>query len=107
MQCGLLTTTEVAAALPAGSPLSALSSIGASDLCGQRLISYGSHAEGSNSLNDLANLHITIAFQNREFLQVLLPDSMQKYGMVHNLTLEHRAYCAPQTSQSSAARSTS
>lgn len=81
--------------------------MGASDLCRQRLISYGSHAEGSNSLNDLASLHITVAFQNTEFLQVLLPDSVQRYGMVHNLTLEHRAYCARRTSQSSVARSTS
>lgn len=39
----------------------------------------------SNSLNNLANLHVAMAIQNTSYFEVLLPDSVQKYGMVRDL----------------------
>src|SRR5690606_9419186 len=35
---------------------------------------------GGNSLNNLANLHVTMALRNCEFFEVLLPEAAQKYG---------------------------
>ena len=35
---------------------------------------------GGNSLNNVANLHITMAINNCDYFEVLLPDSASKYG---------------------------
>ena len=40
---------------------------------------------GGNSLNNLANLHVTMALRNCEFFEVLLPAAAQKYGMVEDI----------------------
>ncbi|WP_424136227.1 LysR family transcriptional regulator [Roseomonas chloroacetimidivorans] len=45
VQAELLTTTPVIALLPAASPLALRPSVGPADLAGERLISYGSHAD--------------------------------------------------------------
>src|SRR6516164_6818582 len=42
---------------------------------------------GGNSLNNVANLHVIMAIRNTEFFEVLLPDAMQKYGLVQDITL--------------------
>jgi len=41
---------------------------------------------GGNSLNNFANLHVIMAIRNTEFFEVLLPDAMQKYGLVQDIT---------------------
>ena len=40
---------------------------------------------GGNSLNNLANLHVTMALRNCEFFEVLLPETAQKYGMAADI----------------------
>ena len=40
---------------------------------------------GGNSLNNLANLHVTMALRNCEFFEVLLPAAAQKYGMLQDI----------------------
>jgi L-alanine-DL-glutamate epimerase-like enolase superfamily enzyme len=40
---------------------------------------------GGNSLNNFANLHVIMAIRNTEFFEVLLPDAMQKYGLVEDI----------------------
>src|SRR5258708_13784334 len=37
---------------------------------------------GGNSLNNVANLHLTMAVPNCEYFEVLQPDAAQKYGLV-------------------------
>jgi L-alanine-DL-glutamate epimerase-like enolase superfamily enzyme len=37
---------------------------------------------GGNSLNNVANLHVTMAIPNCELFEVLLPAEAQKYGLV-------------------------
>ena len=41
----------------------------------------------SNSLNNVANLHVTMAIRNCEFFEVLLPDGAHKYGLVNDITV--------------------
>lgn len=43
---------------------------------------------GGNSLNNVANLHVAMAIRNCEFFEVLLPDGAQKYGLVHDITVD-------------------
>jgi len=43
---------------------------------------------GGNSLNNVANLHVTLAIRNCEFFEVLLPDAAQKYGLVEDIAVD-------------------
>jgi L-alanine-DL-glutamate epimerase-like enolase superfamily enzyme len=43
---------------------------------------------GGNSLNNVANLHVIMAIRNTEFFEVLLPDTMQKYGLVEDIVVD-------------------
>ncbi len=47
---------------------------------------------GGNSLNNFANLHVILAIRNTEYFEVLLPDSMQKYGLVEDLAPDREGY---------------
>ena len=42
----------------------------------------------SNSLNNVANLHLALALRNCEFFEVLLPDEAHKYGLATELTID-------------------
>jgi L-alanine-DL-glutamate epimerase-like enolase superfamily enzyme len=43
---------------------------------------------GGNSLNNMANLHVTMAIRNCEYFEVLLPDAAQKYGLVQDIKID-------------------
>lgn len=43
---------------------------------------------GGNSLNNVANLHIMCGIPNSEFFEVILPDDVQKYGLVNDLIVD-------------------
>lgn len=43
---------------------------------------------GGNSLNNVANLHLIMAIKNCEFFEVLLPDSVQKHGLVNDIEVD-------------------
>ncbi len=43
---------------------------------------------GGNSLNNVANLHVSGAIANCEFFEVLLPDGAQKYGLVEDIEVD-------------------
>ena len=43
---------------------------------------------GSNSLNNVANLHVAMAIHNCEYFEVLLPDSNNKYGLVDDIEID-------------------
>jgi L-alanine-DL-glutamate epimerase-like enolase superfamily enzyme len=43
---------------------------------------------GGNSLNNVANLHVTMAIKNCEFFEVLLPADAQKYGLVRDIEVD-------------------
>ena len=43
---------------------------------------------GGNSLNNVANLHVTMAIKNCEFFEVLLPAEAQKYGLVQDIEVD-------------------
>ena len=43
---------------------------------------------GGNSLNNVANLHLALAIPNTEYLEILLPDQAQKYGLVEDLEVD-------------------
>ena len=43
---------------------------------------------GGNSLNNVANLHVTMAIKNCEFFEVLLPAGAQKYGLVRDIEVD-------------------
>lgn len=43
---------------------------------------------GGNSLNNVANLHITMAVPNCEYFEVLQPDAAQKYGLVQDIEVD-------------------
>lgn len=45
---------------------------------------------GGNSLNNLANLHVSLAIRNTSFFEVLLPDAVQKYGMATDLSVDEQ-----------------
>lgn len=43
---------------------------------------------GGNSLNNVANLHITMAIPNCEYFEVLQPDAAQKHGLVQDIEVD-------------------
>jgi len=43
---------------------------------------------GGNSLNNVANLHLTMATPNCEYFEVLQPDAAQKYGLVQDIEVD-------------------
>ncbi|MFT8244941.1 enolase C-terminal domain-like protein [Roseomonas sp. BN140053] len=43
---------------------------------------------GSNSLNNVANLHVAMAIRNCEFFEVLLPDTNNKYGLERDIEID-------------------
>ncbi|HET7344155.1 MAG TPA: enolase C-terminal domain-like protein [Methylomirabilota bacterium] len=43
---------------------------------------------GGNSLNNVANLHVTMAIRNCEFFEVLLPAAAQKYGLARDIEVD-------------------
>ena len=45
---------------------------------------------GGNSLNNVANLHVTMAIKNCEFFEVLLPAGAQKYGLVEDIEVDRQ-----------------
>src|SRR5204862_7992931 len=48
-------------------------------------MNFESH-HGGNPLNNFANLHVIMAIRNTEFFEVLLPDTMQQYGLAQDIT---------------------
>jgi L-alanine-DL-glutamate epimerase-like enolase superfamily enzyme len=47
---------------------------------------------GGNSLNNVANLHITMGVPNCEYFEVLQPDSAQKYGLVDDIEVDGEGF---------------
>ncbi len=47
---------------------------------------------GGNSLNNVANLHVTMAIRNTELFEILLPDAAQKYGLVQDIEVDAEGY---------------
>lgn len=45
---------------------------------------------GGNSLNNVANLHVTMAVNNCEYFEVLLPAAAQKYGLVEDIEVDRQ-----------------
>ena len=43
---------------------------------------------GGNSLNNVANLHLIMAIPNCEYFEVLLPDEVQKHGLVKDIEVD-------------------
>lgn len=43
---------------------------------------------GGNSLNNIANLHLICALPNSEYFEILLPDDVQKCGVVDDLSVD-------------------
>ncbi|MEE2784864.1 MAG: enolase C-terminal domain-like protein [Pseudomonadota bacterium] len=43
---------------------------------------------GGNSLNNVANLHLISAIRNCEYFEVLLPDEVQKHGLVEDIVVD-------------------
>ena len=43
---------------------------------------------GGNSLNNVANLHLIMAIANCEYFEVLLPDAVQKHGLVEDIVVD-------------------
>jgi L-alanine-DL-glutamate epimerase-like enolase superfamily enzyme len=43
---------------------------------------------GGNSLNNVANLHVTMAIRNCEFFEVLLPAAAQQYGLAEDIEVD-------------------
>ncbi|MBV9582803.1 MAG: mandelate racemase [Chloroflexi bacterium] len=43
---------------------------------------------GGNSLNNVANLHLTMAVPNCEYFEVLQPDAAQKHGLVSDISVD-------------------
>jgi L-alanine-DL-glutamate epimerase-like enolase superfamily enzyme len=44
---------------------------------------------GGNSLNNVANLHVTMAVPNCEYFEVLQPDAAQKHGLIQDIEVDH------------------
>jgi L-alanine-DL-glutamate epimerase-like enolase superfamily enzyme len=47
---------------------------------------------GGNSLNNVANLHLTMAIANCDYFEVLLPDEAQKHGLVRDIEVDREGY---------------
>jgi len=45
---------------------------------------------GGNSLNNVANLHVTMAIPNCEYFEVLQPDAAQKHGLLEDIEVDGR-----------------
>ena len=45
---------------------------------------------GGNSLNNVANLHVTMAVPNCEYFEVLQPDAAQKHGLVADIEVDRQ-----------------
>jgi L-alanine-DL-glutamate epimerase-like enolase superfamily enzyme len=43
---------------------------------------------GGNSLNNVANLHVTMALPNCEYFEVIQPDAAQKYGLIQDIQVD-------------------
>ncbi|MDP6375305.1 MAG: enolase C-terminal domain-like protein [Pseudomonadales bacterium] len=43
---------------------------------------------GGNSLNNVANLHLIMAIPNCEYFEVLLPDAVQKHGLIKDIEVD-------------------
>ena len=43
---------------------------------------------GGNSLNNVANLHLIMAISNCEYFEVLLPDTVQKHGLINDIEVD-------------------
>ncbi len=43
---------------------------------------------GANSLNNVANLHVTMAIPNCDYFEVLQPDEAQKHGLVQDIEVD-------------------
>ena len=43
---------------------------------------------GGNSLNNVANLHLIMAIRNCEYFEVLLPDEVQKHGLIDDIEVD-------------------
>lgn len=43
---------------------------------------------GGNSLNNVANLHLIMTIRNCEYFEVLLPDDVQKHGLVQDIEVD-------------------
>jgi len=43
---------------------------------------------GGNSLNNVANLHITMAIPNCEYFEVIQPDAAQKHGLIQDIDVD-------------------
>ena len=43
---------------------------------------------GGNSLNNVANLHVTLAIRNCEFFEVLLPTEVLNYGLLNDIRVD-------------------
>jgi L-alanine-DL-glutamate epimerase-like enolase superfamily enzyme len=43
---------------------------------------------GGNSMNNVANLHVTMAVDNCEWFEVLLPEAAQKYGLAQDIEVD-------------------
>lgn len=43
---------------------------------------------GGNSLNNVANLHLIMAIPNCEYFEVLLPDEVQKHGLIEDIEVD-------------------
>jgi L-alanine-DL-glutamate epimerase-like enolase superfamily enzyme len=62
---------------------------------------------GGNPLNNVANLHVVMAIRNCEFLEVLLPAAVQKYGLVQDIEPDERGLVHAFDGPGAAPRSTS
>jgi L-alanine-DL-glutamate epimerase-like enolase superfamily enzyme len=47
---------------------------------------------GSNSLNNIANLHMIMAMKNTQFLEVLLPADAQKHAVLNEIEIDKEGY---------------
>ena len=47
---------------------------------------------GGNSLNNVANLHLTMAISNCDYFEVLLPDAAQKHGLVRDIEVDRQGF---------------
>ena len=43
---------------------------------------------GGNSINNVANLHVTMAVNNCDYFEVLLPEAAQKFGLVNDIEID-------------------
>jgi len=47
---------------------------------------------GGNSLNNVANLHVTMAIPNCDYFEVLQPDAAQKHGLVQDIEVDSQGF---------------